>query len=539
MFHVLSFDYLAEKENIMGETRFHIKHSLENTRDDYPYPLEEVIITELIANASDSGASKICFFVDPGLRIMRAIDNGSGMTSETFEQYHDIAYTTKTRGKGIGSAGVGAKLALLIAEDIVTETKNDSFYKSTRWRLENDLRAPWDYIETQGFIDSSNGTAVSIKLNNSNSDLLKSDFIELTIQKHFTPLLYEDVESFKIIYKIYRKGIEFYVNGNKIKLVQQENLTESKSFIVSPITVEKMLEKNTKQLFKVLGMGVGFVSKSKDVIPEKDRGIAISTYGKVINRGWDWLGVYPQNTGYITGIVEVPDLSEILTTNKAGFLDNVNTRQKYNRYRKLIQNAVMQVLRELGEVSSPKETSEKELKPLEKELDKVLSNIINDFPELSPLLGKQKGEVTKGVIPDQNADLIGKKVNGTDAMTGTKGGSGNGSGINIAEGDKPGDRIDKNGNKEERGQEHEGRRVRPGLMLGFEDNANRDELGWLVGNTIWINEGHPAYKKAKNAKADNYHIALSVAWVLSGYLESEKKPQMFINRFLSSWGNVI
>ncbi|MBU2495479.1 MAG: hypothetical protein KJ935_03125, partial [Candidatus Omnitrophica bacterium] len=71
----------------------------------------------------------------------------------------------------------------------------------------------------------------------------------------------------------------------------------------------------------------------------------------------------------------------------------------------------------------------------------------------------------------------------------------------------------------------------------FENAPERKELGWLVENTIWINEGHPAYRRAMNSAAENYHLLLSVAWVLSGYLEDEKSPQDFINRFLSGWGS--
>ena len=76
-------------------------------------------------------------------------------------------------------------------------------------------------------------------------------------------------------------------------------------------------------------------------------------------------------------------------------------------------------------------------------------------------------------------------------------------------------------------------------MIGFEDNENREELGWLMESTVWINKGHPTYRRVINSDAENYHIVLSVAWVLSGYLEGEKSSQAFINRFLSNWGSRI
>ena len=54
--------------------------------------------------------------IDPKIRSMRIVDNGKGMNDREFEEYHDIAATTKTRGKGIGFAGVGVKLSLLCAK---------------------------------------------------------------------------------------------------------------------------------------------------------------------------------------------------------------------------------------------------------------------------------------------------------------------------------------------------------------------------------------------------------------------------------------
>jgi hypothetical protein len=74
-------------------------------------------------------------------------------------------------------------------------------------------------------------------------------------------------------------------------------------------------------------------------------------------------------------------------------------------------------------------------------------------------------------------------------------------------------------------------------MIGFDEASEREDLGWLTENTVWVNKGHPAFRRAVDSGADeNYHTILTVAWVLSNYLEAEKSPQKFINRFLSSWG---
>lgn len=508
----------------MGETRVNLKHLLEDIRDSYPFPLEEAIVIELMANALDSGASEIRFLAGPELLTLTVIDNGNGMTPKELEEYHDIAATTKVRGKGIGFAGVGIKLALLLADSVVTETKSSRFHGATRWHLKNAQRAPWEFIDPKGDVSSFSGTSVTIVIQDEDADLLRKDFIEQVVQAHFYPILDEEFMD-KILKYVYKKGVRFFVNGEMINLPKAEPLIEHKTFLVQ-------LGRRAKPI------GIGFISKSKEDLREDERGIAVSTYGKVIKRGWDWIGITPRNPMRLTGIVEIPKLSEILTTNKADFLKDMVSLQKYYRYRKAIQQAIEPILREIGEVSLPRERPEKGLRPLEKEIERVLGDMLDDFPELSPLMGRRgRGETISGVLPDPNASAIGTMVEGVGVMTGSHGGSGEGSGVEAAPGSMPGERIEPGAEPTEPGLHHEGRRKRPGLMIGFEDVPDREDLSWLLENTIWVNKGHPAYHRAVESGSENYHIILSVAWVLSKYLEGEKSPQEFINRFLSLWGS--
>ncbi|MFQ6093456.1 MAG: hypothetical protein ACE5OR_12435 [bacterium] len=52
------------------------------------------------------------------------------MIARNLEEYHDIAATTKIRGEGIGFAGMGVKLSLLVAEEVTAETERGSFLRS-------------------------------------------------------------------------------------------------------------------------------------------------------------------------------------------------------------------------------------------------------------------------------------------------------------------------------------------------------------------------------------------------------------------------
>lgn len=175
-----------DKSTIMYETRVNLKHLLEDIRDAYSVPIEEVIVVELVANALDSKAKNISFFIDVLEKSLTVIDDGKGMRRDTVKDYHNIAATTKQKGEGIGFAGVGVKLSLLLAKQVLTETKGGHGSRAaTLWRLTSNIRAPWKFTPFSGKVKTARGTAVSVFLEKENSSLLSCDFVVSVLQKHF------------------------------------------------------------------------------------------------------------------------------------------------------------------------------------------------------------------------------------------------------------------------------------------------------------------------------------------------------------------
>src|SRR5512143_2914363 len=127
----------------MAETRVDLLHLLEDLRDAYAGSLEETILIELIANALDSGARTISLITNAADRTFIIADDGAGMTRKELRRFHDIAASTKVRGQGIGFAGVGVKLGLLAAEQVLTETRRGAVHVATVWHLAGRHRAPW------------------------------------------------------------------------------------------------------------------------------------------------------------------------------------------------------------------------------------------------------------------------------------------------------------------------------------------------------------------------------------------------------------
>jgi hypothetical protein len=484
----------------MNETRVNLKHLLEDIRDSYPLRIEEVIIVELVANSLDSGAAKINISINALDQSITVIDDGRGMRRTALKEYHNIAASTKVRGGGIGFAGIGAKLSLLIANSVITETKGgQNSHAATTWHLASDTRAPWQFIPSANVIQTPHGTAVKIILADPNSELLAPDFVRQTIINHFQPLLSQHF--FEIIYRhIYKKGVEF--SANKVKI-------DSTQFL---------LPKDAHTFRIILGrklVGFGYLARA-DQNETASQGLVISTYGKVIKNGWEWLGLEaPKN--HLFGIVEVPTLAQILTINKMDFLRDVKSLKIYYRLRKAIQSAVLPILPELGSesmVSDPAKT----LRPLTRQIEQALRRMIGNFPELLPLLG---------VRSTKNPALALKAI-GQQPL------------VKIDESNSLPRETEKSpvkSTKKETGQEKSTRRKTTALAIGYEAGTKKEPIARMIESRILINTSHPAYLKAQKQRLESYHNIFCVGWALSHYLEDDRSPQAFINDFLASWGD--
>ena len=65
---------------------------------------------------------------------------------------------------------------------------------------------------------------------------------------------------------------------------------------------------------------IGFIERHQAPVPDHRQGVAISTFGKIIKRGWDWLGLAPAASAHISGLIEASDLAACLTLSKNDFI---------------------------------------------------------------------------------------------------------------------------------------------------------------------------------------------------------------------------
>jgi hypothetical protein len=319
----------------MGETRVDLLHLLEDLRDAYPGAIEETILTEVLANALDSGATEIALLTDPATATLTVVDDGQGMRRRELARYHDIAATSKMRGQGIGFAGIGIKLGLLVSEEVVTETRRGAVHVATAWGLTSRQRAPWRWISPPGLV-VRRGTGVRLRLQNPLSPLLDPGYVEATLRRHFQPLF--DPAFAAILVAHYPHGVDFALNGPRLTPEGWRGMESA------PIAVRLARKRKPS--------AAGYLVHDRVPLPEEQRGLAISTFGKVIKRGWDWLGLTPATPDRVGGLIEAPALAECLTLNKADFIRVGVRGAVYLAYRKAIQEAVTAQLAVWGDLGT-------------------------------------------------------------------------------------------------------------------------------------------------------------------------------------------
>jgi hypothetical protein len=519
----------------MGETRVDLLHLLEDLRDAYPGPIEETILTEVVANALDSGAHEIGLATDPVAATLTVVDNGQGMRRRELARYHDIAATTKTRGEGIGFAGIGIKLGLLISEEVVTETRRGAHHVATAWGLTSRQRAPWRWIPPPGLV-ARRGTGVRLRLQNPLSPLLDPGYVEATLHRHFQPLL--DPAFDAILAAHYPRGVVLALNGARLGPETRRAMDSA------PIAVRIARKRKPS--------AAGYLVRDRVPVPEEQRGLAISTFGKVIKRGWDWLGLTPAAPDRVGGLVEVPALAECLTLNKADFIRVGARGAVYLAYRKAIQEAVAAQLAAWGDLADPEgHARRRAVRPVERDLESVLGRLAEDFPLLASLverrpggqrrlpMGRPGGELGAGDVPAALTPMHGEAPL-AEAATPAPSAAAGGDRLapdtpppSSADGSAPPTAAPASTLPSERGRHQP---VRYGLRLQFARHPDDPEPARLIESTVWVNEAHPAYRRAAASRSEGYHMAVAVALALAPLAVEPAKEHGFLIAFLSAWG---
>jgi hypothetical protein len=375
------------------------------------------------------------------------------------------------------------------------------------------------------------------------------------LRRHFEPLL--DPAFDEVLRRHYPDGVRFEVDGRPRGRSNETRIEDR-----APIAIRLRRKRHPS--------AVGFIERHRGDVPEDRQGIAISTFGKVIRRGWDWLGLAPAARAQISGLVEAPDLAACLTLSKSDFIRTGPRGASYLAYRKAIQEVVSRRLAEWGD------GREGEARPriakLERDLERVLEDLADDFPLLRSLVDRRGGGQKRLPMPGRGDDRVpgplfanvpaardlepAASVEGEPRAETETAPPGEPAAAPAPGGEPtaPEPRSDKPPAEPPAGPERHAaasgaaavgtldtvpgrrRRARYGLLLQFESRPDSLEPGRLVDSTIWINDAHPAYTRAAASRSSGYHTALAVALALAPLAVEPHDEHGFITQFLAHWG---
>ena len=159
---------------------------------------------------SASGAALISLRTDPANGTLTIVDDGRGMQRRELA-ISDVAASSKAGG-GIGFAGVGIKLGLLVSREVITET-SEARRTSRPGGISRRGIAPHEMDFAPG-LAGARGTAVRLVLTNQLSPLTDAGYVEEVIRRHFEPLFDPDFDEF--VRRKYRAGVGFEVDGRHL-----------------------------------------------------------------------------------------------------------------------------------------------------------------------------------------------------------------------------------------------------------------------------------------------------------------------------------
>lgn len=502
------------------ESSVNYQNLIRDLAEMYPFEVPEVVFVELIANSLDAKPTAISIDFDASDSTLTIVDDGKGMNSFEFDQYHDFAAGLKTRGMGIGFAGVGAKISFNIADRVITETQSASFSGGSNWFLQSKKKLLWEDIEPTHLV--GHGTRVEVAFaSNTVLPYSSSEAMIGLLRRHYLPLLDIDFLNLYDNLGYYSSELRFMVNGQVVK--------------PGHIETDFTLDRIDRFLLRAAGKGIGYgilglADREYPVAPDLC-GVILCTRGKVIKA--DLFNQFPGTQGpRILGLVEVPGFVDFLTTSKTDF----TRRGKHREFEKLYDPVRQEFKSWLGKlgIESIEVGDADEAAALERELKKILS----DVPELAEFFGfrarktilQQSGSGETTASPHEGVE--------TTLPVG-EGEAGEGPGP-LDLGDQPGEALAEDRESGTTPVAPISRVGRRGPKISFAEAPDRQDLAWVDGNNVVVNTGHVSYAKVRSTRtARRLHNLFAIASAIQRFLASEGDTQdlMFIDRLMAAWGS--
>ncbi len=480
---------------------------------DHPF---DVVITEVVANSLDAKAKTIDLSWNEEANVLVVSDDGNGMDAVDFSEYHDFAAELKSRGSGIGFAGIGAKVSFNIANRVLTKTRTNAVSNASDWWWHKDGSLRWKHIRSQPL--PHDGTRVEVRFDRGRTPPKVDDaYLVQVLKRHYLPLfITEFTRSYSAI-KLYPLSLKFRVNGTE---VAKRDLSTTAS--LSSYAQLKLRAGN-----RSIGWGALGVSEREFPVGSTGPGVLLCTYGKVVKAE-----LFGQSTGALGanlfGVVEIPELVSYLTTNKSDLKRGPGITAGLNRLLDPVRDELKAFLLRHG-IAPVNQNRNQLSSKLERELIKMVKSLpeLRDFDGLlrksNALRKSDNGSMPVSIDNNRQSREASSSVNGGSSSAE----SGNGGGKSR--------KRDKHGNTKAKRQMS---RRNQGPRVAFEAHPDRNETAWLDSNTIVINSGHSAYRQRvsqEQARLTYCMFAIGVA-LDKAELVQASESESYVDKFIAAWG---
>ena len=329
----------------------------------------EMLVSEALGNAVDVDATElqIEFGEDQNGKYILFVNNGPPMTTQDFKNYHVIARSSKTMGKSLGWAGIGAKLYLGVWNEskIITESSDGKNSFASQMFIK-DNHVYWNFITPKRKFF---GTSYQVYLNPEDYRILSSNVKEVILKLFNTAM---------------KNGLNVLIKGSKLEPWEPHFLR----------IIDDQIKVKNRKLPLILWI-------TKEDIPDERCNIEYHVSGKriIIRRPKNLLSyVKPEFRKKFYVIVDALDVSDQLVTNKHSFRGGLFPKEIEPEIEKKIHH----ILKQLGYLENPQDA-----KTLKNKFTKSLQKILREnFPDLNPKSiygmmnrgGRSPGKETKNIV---------------------------------------------------------------------------------------------------------------------------------------------
>jgi hypothetical protein len=446
--------------------------------------LPSLLLIESIANSIDSHAGEIDIQLgksNAGNYYLKITDNGEGMSRNVFENsYHKFSSSSKTKGEGIGFAGVGAKLCFYFSNKTVVKTTTigpDGPLCSSMWWNDSDKEIKWSYLDE--------------------SAVESTDLNRLREYRNGTVYKVEiDYKTYNYLYNNYKRIIHEWYNSILLGLYPLTITFGGKPIEPEAFKVAMHKEVDIKVMGSRFHCHFYLLEEELPANATTKLGFNFVVYGKYIKTDSpeQTSRIKPEFINRLFVIVLADDLAKYLNFSKQGFRPGTKL---YGAARRMVEVRFFEWLKTIGALKEEEEilSADKDMTLLGQVLQAALQK--DEFKAFNPYIR----QVTQSVLfQSASGELVGDRTNGSQLVPGTIGAQGEGKGTKVIGEEEPGtSMVQGQGNVP---MEQRERKTKSFVIKG--KNAKDDPReAWVDPADQWviINTAHPFYLTAQDGNS--------------------------------------